>query len=70
MIFFSSFTNEVIATGVIIAFALFISIVIAKFIRRYAKLTSIIEHRTNLAIKYIQVIHQYNSNIFLIILSY
>jgi hypothetical protein len=53
MIFFSSFTKEVIATGVIIAFALFLRIVIAKFIRRYAKLTSIIEHRTNLAIKYI-----------------
>jgi hypothetical protein len=68
MIFFSSFTKEVIATGVIIAFALFLSIVIAKFIRRYAKLTSIIENRTNLVIKYIQANHQINNNIFLTIM--
>ena len=68
MIFFSSFTKEVIATGVIITVVLFLRIVIAKFIRRYAKLTSIIEHRTNFAIKYIQAIHQYNSSFFLIIL--
>ena len=54
MTFFSSFTKEVIATGVIITVALFLRIVTAKFIRRYAKLSSIMEHRTNLVIKYIQ----------------
>jgi heme/copper-type cytochrome/quinol oxidase subunit 2 len=54
MTFFSSFTKEVIATGVIIAVVLFLRIVTAKFIRRYAKLSSIMEHRTNLVIKYIQ----------------
>jgi hypothetical protein len=53
MTFFSSFTKEVIATGVIIAVVVFLRIVTAKFIRRYAKLSSIMEHRTNLVIKYI-----------------
>ena len=57
MKFISCFTKENIATGVIITVVLFQRIVTAKFIRRYAKLTSIIEHRTNLAIKYIQAIH-------------
>ena len=56
MTFFSSFTKEVIATAVIIAVVLFLRIVTAKFIRRYAKLSFIMEHRTNLVIKYIQLL--------------
>ena len=68
MTFFSSFTKEVIATGIIIAVVLFLRIVTAKFIRRYAKLSSIMEHRTNLVIKYIQANHQLYNNIFLIFL--
>jgi len=66
MTFLPSFTKEVIANGVIIAVVFFIRIVTAEFIRRYAKLSSTMEHRTNLEIKYIQANHQYN-NIFLII---
>jgi len=68
MTFFSSFTKEVIATGVIIAFALLLRIVTVEFIRRYANLSSIIENRTNLVIKYIQANHQINNNIFLTIM--
>ena len=68
MTFFSSFTKEVIAAGVIIALALLLRIVTAEFIRRYANLSSIIENRTNLVIKYIQANHHLNDNIFLIIL--
>lgn len=67
MTFFSSFTKEVIATGVIIAVVLFLRIVTVKFIRRYANLSSIMEHRTSLVIKYIQANHHLNNNIFLII---
>ena len=67
MTFFSSFTKEVIATGVIIAVVLFLRIVTAKFIRLYANLSSIMEHKTNLVIKYIQANHHFNNNIFLII---
>ena len=54
MKFISCFTKENIATGVIITVVLFLKIVTAKFIRGYAKLSSIIEHITNLVIKYIQ----------------
>ena len=68
MTFLSSFTKEVIATGVIIAVVFFLRIVTAKFIRRYANLSSIMEHRTNLVIKYIQASHHFNDTIFLIIL--
>ena len=56
MKFISCFTKENIATGVIITVVLFLKIVTAKFIRGYAKLSSIMEHRTNLVIKYIQLL--------------
>ena len=70
MTFLSSFTKEVIATGVIIAVVFFLRIVTAKFIRRYAKLSSIMEHRTSLVIKYIQANLYFKNNIFLIILLF
>ena len=56
MSFFSSFTKEVIATGIILAIVIFLRIVSARLIRRYAKLAVIMEHRTNLVIKYIHLL--------------
>ncbi len=56
MSFFSSFTKEVIATGILLAIIIFLRIVTAKLIRRYAKLSSIMEHRANLVIKYIELL--------------
>lgn len=56
MSFFSTFAQEVIATGVLLAIIIFLRIVTAKLIRRYAKLSSIMEHRTNLVIKYIHLL--------------
>ena len=56
MSFFSSLTKEVIATGILLAIIIFLRIVSAKLIRRYAKLSSIMEHRTNLVIKYIHLL--------------
>ena len=56
MPFFSSFAKEVIATAVFLVIVIFLRIVTAKLIRRYAKLSSIMEHRTNLVIKYIHLL--------------
>lgn len=56
MSFFSSLTKEVIATVILLAIVIFLRIVTAKLIRRYAKLSSIMEHRTNLVIKYIHIL--------------
>lgn len=56
MDFFSSLTKEVIATVILLAIVIFLRIVTAKLIRRYAKLSSIMEHRTNLVIKYIHIL--------------
>ena len=56
MSFFSSLTKEVIATGILLVVIIFLRIIAAKLIRRYAKLSSIMEHRTNLVIIYIYLL--------------
>lgn len=56
MNFFSNFTKEVIATSILLFVIIFLRIITARLIRRYAKLSSIIEHRTNLVIKYIHIL--------------
>lgn len=56
MSFFSSFTKEVIATGILLGIVIFLRILSAKLIRRYAKLAVIMEQRTNLVIKYIHLL--------------
>ena len=56
MNFFSNFTKEVIVTSILLFVIIFLRIVTAKLIRRYAKLSSIMEHRTNLVIKYIHIL--------------
>ena len=56
MSFFSSLTKEVIATGIVLVIIIFLRIITSKLIRRYAKLSSIMENRTNLVIKYIHLL--------------
>jgi small-conductance mechanosensitive channel len=68
MSFFSSFSKEVIATGILLIYIIFLRIVSAKVIRRYAKLSSIMEHRTNLVIKYIHLFINILATICLIVI--
>ncbi len=56
MSFFSGLTKEVLATLILLGIVIFLRIITAKLIRRYAKLSSIMEHRTNLVIKYIHIL--------------
>jgi small-conductance mechanosensitive channel len=56
MSFFSSFTQEVIASGILLAVVIFLRVISANLIRRYAKLSYIMEHRANLVIKYIHLL--------------
>ena len=56
MSFFSSLTKEVIAAGILLLVVIFLRVIAAKLIRRYAKLAVIMEHRTNLVIKYIHLL--------------
>lgn len=56
MTFFTDFTKEVIATGILLIVFFLVRIIVAKLVRRFARITHRIEHRTNLVIKYIHLL--------------
>jgi small-conductance mechanosensitive channel len=55
MLFFEQFITEIIGTGVVLFLVLGLRILTSKLIRKYAKTSEIIEHRTRLVIKYIHL---------------
>ena len=63
MFSFKEYTHEMLVTGILITVLIFLRIIVDKLIRRYAKTTHILEHRTNLVIKYIHIF----INLFIII---
>lgn len=56
MDFFDQYLKEQISTGVLILIVLLSRTVVSKLVRRYAKTSQIIERRTNLVIKYINIL--------------
>ena len=56
MLFFNQYINEVIGTGIILFLVIGLRIITSKVIRKYAKTSEIIEHRTRLVIKYIHLL--------------
>lgn len=49
------YTTELIATGILVILFIILRIISSKGVRRYAKSSRTIEHRTNLVIKYIHL---------------
>ena len=56
MIFFETYLKQVIATGILLFLVILIRLFLAKIIRNYSKTHSNIEHRTNLVIKYVNLL--------------
>lgn len=56
MTFFKDFANEIIFTGVLLVVVITVRIISTKLVRRFAKTSDRIEHRTNLVIKYIHLL--------------
>lgn len=56
MEFFDQYLKEQISTGVLILIVILLRTVVSKLVRRYAKTSQIIERRTNLVIKYINIL--------------
>lgn len=56
MDFFDQYLKEQISTGVLILIVILSRTVVSKLVRRYAKTSQIIERRTNLVIKYINIL--------------
>lgn len=68
MTFFDDFTKELIETGVLLFLVIVLRLIISKMVRSFAKSTHIIEHRTNLVIKYIHLLITILALIILIII--
>jgi small-conductance mechanosensitive channel len=56
MTFFKDFIREIIGTGILAILLISLRIITSKLVRRYAKSSQTIEHRTNLVIKYIHLL--------------
>ena len=56
MEFFDQYLKEQISTGILILVFIFSRTLVTKIVRRYAKTSQIIERRTNLVIKYINIL--------------
>ncbi|GAA3756609.1 mechanosensitive ion channel family protein [Flavobacterium ginsengiterrae] len=56
MFYVKEYSREIIATIVLIAILIVLRMVIAKLVRRFASTSQLFEHRTNLVIKYINIL--------------
>ncbi len=56
MNFLNNLTNESLATGIVVIVLILLRIISTKLVRRFARSSHIIEHRTNLVIKYIHLL--------------
>jgi small-conductance mechanosensitive channel len=68
MIFINDFFKEIIGTVILIISVTIMRVMISRLVRRFAKSTHIIEHRTNLVIKYLHLLTTIIAIIALIIL--
>ena len=56
MIYLNGFTKELIATGILLGFVIFLRIIVSKLVRSFAKRSETIEKRTRLVLKYIHLL--------------
>lgn len=68
MNYFKDYTAELLATGIVILIIIFLRFVVFRLVKRFAKSSQIIEHRSNLVIKYINLLINILATISLIII--
>ena len=56
MVSFNDYLKEIISSGIVLIVLFFLRILLAKMVRNYARHNQNIEHRTNLVIKYINIL--------------
>lgn len=56
MVYLDTFTKETLSTGIIFLIMFVLRIIVSNVVRKFAKSTHIIEHRTNLVIKYLNLL--------------
>ena len=55
MFSFKEYSQEILTTIILILTLMALRVIISKLIRRYAHSSQLLEHRTNLVIKYIHI---------------
>jgi len=68
MNFFNDYIKEIISTGILLFLVGFLRLITSSLVRRFAQSTHIIEHRTNLVIKYLHLLTTILATIALIII--
>jgi small-conductance mechanosensitive channel len=68
MNFINDFTQEIFATGIIFLLIIFLRIVVFRLVKRFARTSHLLEHRTNLVIKYINLLINIIATIALIVI--
>jgi small-conductance mechanosensitive channel len=68
MNFFNVYIKEIISTGILLFLVAFLRLITSSLVRRFAQSTHIIEHRTNLVIKYLHLLTTILAAIALIII--
>ncbi|HEX8563398.1 MAG TPA: mechanosensitive ion channel domain-containing protein [Flavobacterium sp.] len=53
---FEQYLPEIISTGILLLIIVLLRVISEKLIRRYSKLSELLEHRTNLVIKYVSIL--------------
>ncbi len=56
MMFFSEYATQLVSTAILLTVIVISRAVVSKLVRRYARLSEILEHRTNLVIRYISIL--------------
>lgn len=56
MTFINEFTKELVASGILLLVVICLRIITTKLVKRFAKTTIRLEHRTNLVIKYLHLL--------------
>jgi len=68
MNFFNDYIKEIISTGILLFLVAFLRLITSSLVRRFAQSSHIIEHRTNLVIKYLHLLTTILATIALIII--
>lgn len=68
MVYLQNFSAELLATGVVFVIMAILRLIVFRVVKRFAKSSQIIEHRSNLVIKYINLLINIVATIALIII--
>ena len=68
MPFYTTYTQEIFATGIVVSLIIILRFIVFKLVKRFGRTSHLLEHRTNLVIKYINLLINILATIALIVI--